>query len=502
MIERLARRDGAVYLLLLAYFGVNVLLRLAGPASLELDEGQQLFLAQWLARGYDSQPPFYNWVQYGVVRVLGSSVLSLALLKNLMLFLSYLFFGLMAHLVIRDRVLAVMATLALVTIPQVGYEAQRDLTHTVAVFFAACMFGFFLVRTLVAPTALNYALAGVAVGFGVLSKYNFVLLPLAAALALAADPGLRRRLFDARVLLVFAVAAVIALPHGLWFLDHVSDATGRTLGKLRSGSDGAGLAQIVTGVVSLAGAIAAFALPTLVAFLIAFGRTLLVSWRAESDWTRLFGRMLAISVGMLLVVVILGASDIKDRWLVPLLFPLPVYLAAKMEASGEPLGAAPRRFGFIVLAIMAIVPLALFARPIVGGWTGNYGKQNVAYGPAIAEILASGAHRPSVILAPDHQLAGNLRLHAGDIPVAVPGYDHPQDFQFDATHPVLAVWRRRDGRPTLNPTPEMWAWLNRNVALAGRPLAVRDVAAPYHYGREGDIYHFGYAWVYPASGAE
>ena len=114
MIDGLARHPGRVYLLLAAYFAVNILLRLASPASLELDEGQQLFLAQWLALGYDSQPPFYNWLQYWVVQLFGDSVLAISLLKNLMLFLSYLLLGLTAHLVIRDRVLAVIATLGLI----------------------------------------------------------------------------------------------------------------------------------------------------------------------------------------------------------------------------------------------------------------------------------------------------------------------------------------------------------------------------------------------------
>src|SRR5690606_25276030 len=122
MIDRLARQPSAVYLLLAAYFAVNVILRLAGPASLEIDEGEQLFFAQHLALGYDTQPPFYNWLQYGVVQLLGDSVLSLTLLKNVMLFCSYVLFGLAAGLVIRDRVLAVVATLGLITISHVAYE--------------------------------------------------------------------------------------------------------------------------------------------------------------------------------------------------------------------------------------------------------------------------------------------------------------------------------------------------------------------------------------------
>ena len=344
MIDRLARHAGAVYLLLATYFAVNVLLRIAGPASLELDEGQQLFYAQWLAVGYNSQAPFYNWLQYFAVQLLGDTMLALTLLKNLMLFLSYLLFGLAAQLIIRDRALAVVATLGLITMPQVGYEAQRDLTHTVALLFASCMFFYFFVRALQRPTALNYALTGVAIGIGVLSKYNFVLLPVAALLALLPDRKLRARLFDVRVLLVVAVAAVIAAPHALWFLDHIDQATGRTVSKLTRDADGMRLHQIGTGLFSLVEAVIAITLPTLFVFAIAFGRTFFRSLRAESQWTRLIGRIfLAAILLLVLVIVIGGASYVRHRWIIPLFFLLPIYLAAKIEASGESLAYTGKR---------------------------------------------------------------------------------------------------------------------------------------------------------------
>lgn len=499
MIDRLARHGGAVYVLLAAYFIVNVILRLASPASLELDEGQQLFFAQWLSVGYDTQPPFYNWVQYWVVQLLGDSVLAVSLLKNLTLFLSYLLVGLTAQLVIRDRVLAVIATLGLITLPQVGYEAQRDLTHTISVLFAACMFVFFFFRAVQRPSALDYALAGVALGIGILSKYNFVLLPLAAVLALLPDRQLRARLFDPRVLLALLVAALIVAPHALWFLDHLNEATGRTVGKLTAGSDGRGFDQIGRGLLSLAGAVLAHILPTLAVFAIAFRRALIASWPASNQWTRLIGRMFAIFLVLLaLLVVFGGASDVKDRWLVPLFFLLPIYLCAKIEASGATFQGASRRFGAIVLAIMVLVPLVLFARAPVLGAMGDYGKQNVPYGPAIDAVLASGRDRPSIILASDQQLAGNLRLHAGDIPVVISGYPRfALPHAFDATHPVLVMWRnRRDGTPAAELNAGMRSWLDK--AGMGNALDVQDIALPYHYGREGDLYHFSYAWIYPA----
>ena len=42
----------------------------------------------------------------------------------------------------------------------------------------------------------------------------------------------------------------------------------------------------------------------------------------------------------------------------------------------------------------------------------------------------------------------------------------------------------------------MRAWLDK-AGLAGRGVEVRDMAVPYHYGRDGDVYHFSYAWIYP-----
>ncbi|WP_442580779.1 ArnT family glycosyltransferase [Mesorhizobium sp. ASY16-5R] len=500
MIERLARNGGAVYLLLAAYFLVNLLVRLSLPASLELDEGQQLFLAQWLATGYDTQPPFYNWLQYGVVQIFGSTVLAVSFLKNLILFCCYLLFGLTASLLIRDRVLAVIATLGLITIPQIGFEAQRDLTHTVAVLFAGCLFVYFFLRTLRHPSALNYALCGIAIGIGVMSKYNFVLLPAAAIIAVLPERDLRARLFDPRILLTIIVSAVLVTPHAIWFMDHVGKATSGSIGKLTEDAHGSRIALIGEGMLSLAGALAVFVLPTLLFFALAFGRTLLRSWKAETRWTRLIGRMfLIIVVVLVLLVVVGGASNIKDRWLVPFFFLLPIYLCAKIEASGETFEGAARRFGVIVIGIMVIVPLVLFARTPLVGAMGRYGKQNVPYGPAIAAILSSGKDRPSMILASDQQMAGNLRQYAVGIPVMVPGYEGFEDsYVFDATHPALFVWRRK-GEPVPAMRPDMAAWLARKPELSGAVPEVRYVAEPYYYGRDGDAYQFSYAWVYPVA---
>jgi len=501
MIARMMRDSGALYLLLAIYFAVNVALRLALPSSLELDEGQQLFLAQWLAVGYDTQPPFYNWLQYGVVQVLGDTVLALSLLKSLMLFCCYGLVGAAAHLVIRNKALAIIAVLGLLTIPQIVFESQRDLTHSVAVLFAACLFIYALFGALKSPNIFSYLLTGIAIGVGMISKYNFALLPAAAMIAILFEREFRGRLINWRMILTIIAAAAIVTPHALWFLDNVDVATGRTLGKLTENAGADRTTQIIAGLFSLGVGLVAFCALTVLAYWISFGRRFHESWAASSPWTRLVGRMFLILIAALILLVIFGgASNIKDRWLTPFFFMLPLYLSLKLDALNQTIGNAPKRFGWIAVVIMIAVPLVLFGRVPAAQYLGHYGKLNVPYRPAIEAILASGKDRPSIIATSDMQMAGNIRLNVSSIPVMVPGYEgFHKNYPFDATHPVLLIWRGK-GEPDAAMPEALKRWQVSQVEAGATVPVPQDIAEPYHYGKPGDVYHFSYAWIYPKVG--
>ncbi|MGO8388829.1 hypothetical protein ACC853_37290, partial [Rhizobium johnstonii] len=76
-----------------------------------------------------------------------------------------------------------------------------------------------------------------------------------------------------------------------------------------------------------------------------------------SEWTRLLERMMLVFLaGILLLIVFGGAAGIKDRWLVPMLFILPLYFCLKIEAAGVETGKALRRFIPVVSVIMIGVP--------------------------------------------------------------------------------------------------------------------------------------------------
>ncbi|WP_234904703.1 glycosyltransferase family 39 protein [Rhizobium rhizogenes] len=230
MHRLLVRRPDVILLLLAGYFLLEFVVRLAMPHGMRYDESQQALFSQWLTLGYDSQPPLYNWVQALVVSIFGLSLTTISIVKNVVLFLVYFSYYKLAKEVLSDRVFAAIATLSLLTMPQLFWEAQRDLTHTVTQLLAINLFLYGAIRTLKAPSTGSYVLTGVALGIGMLSKYNFALLAAAATVAVLMHPQGRARILDKRFLLTLLISALIFLPHGLWLVHNLDIASGRTLG--------------------------------------------------------------------------------------------------------------------------------------------------------------------------------------------------------------------------------------------------------------------------------
>ncbi|MBY5518809.1 ArnT family glycosyltransferase [Rhizobium leguminosarum] len=487
-----SRRDISwIFVLLAAYFVLQVGVRLATSHSLDLDEAEQAFRSQWLAAGYGPQPPFYNWLQYTVFRFAGVSLTALSIVKNLLLFSSYVLYGLTARLILRDKALVAIATLGLLTIPQMAFEMQRDLTHTVAVFFSASIFFYGFIRSLKQPSLASYLIAGIGIGFGLLAKYNFAILPAAALIAALSDARLRLRIFDWRLVLTAAVALIITLPHLFWLKDNLDFATARTLEKMTASGDASYLTQVAMGISSLALATISFAGLTVAVFALVFGKGLRPALASRSEWTRLLERMMLVFfAGILLLIVFGGAAGIKDRWLVPMLFILPLYFCLRIEAAGVTTDTAFRRFIPILAVIMIGVPATLYGSVATARFTGHYERLNRPYA-GMLETLRKQAE-PAAILAGDSLLAGNLRQDIPGVPVL--SMDYP-GFNPDLTsrRPLLLVWLlpQKGGSEAL--PPAMAQWLRTNLGVSAPQASVIDV--PYVQGRGDDSYRFGYAWV-------
>ncbi|MFD1746502.1 glycosyltransferase family 39 protein [Rhizobium helianthi] len=483
-------------LLLAAYFTLAFIMRLSLPDSLEFDESEQVLTAQWLAAGYGTQPPFYNWMQQLAFSLGGVSIATISALKNLMLFSIYLSYWYTARLVFRRTDLALIATLGLMTIPQVVFESQRDLTHTVAVIFSASLFLWALFATLTRPSLTSYIGLGIATGFGLLSKYNFALLPAATFFAALLDAEARKGLFDKRFLLTILVSIGLLTPHLFWLINNFELASANTIIKMRGDAGASWLLRFGTGLLSILKAVIGFSGLTLLVFLGLFGRSIYASLSAQGRWTRFTEHLLlGILACLVLIIATVGAGSVKDRWLSPLLIILPLYLVMKLHASGALDRLAWKRMLHLALAVMLLVPSILYVRVEAARWTGIYQKLNVPY-HTLADRIVAQAAMPSLVIADNTWIGGNLRYHLQDVPVFSPQFSQFQPrFNWTLEHPIIAVWQSSTYADRGLPTPI--ANLIERFAGHDARVEIRSLELPYDPGRAGDVISFSYAVVTP-----
>lgn len=496
MRNLLSKRADAIYVLVAGYCLLSVALKILRPDSLEIDESEQAFLSQYLMLGYGAQPPFYNWLQYGAATVFGISVASLTILKNALMCGFLVFYGLTARTLTDGRSLPAVAILGVLTLPPVFLLSQRDLSHTVAALFSVSLFLFCFFRVLKLPPRIGgYLLVGAAVGVGILSKYNFVIVPAAALLAILPEASLRKRVFDWRVLACAVAGAIVIGPHVYWVINNLEHATGVTVSEMKEGAETALLPHWIEGLLSLVIAAIKGVAPPVVVFAAAFYSDIGKILRAESIWTRVLGRMLLASfVLVALIVIVMGATHIRVKWLALFTALVPLYLTLKIDAARvDPAPRLPILLSVAGLTSVGVV-LMLWARVFIGPMIGDYSFAHTPYNGFARVVSAEADVPPAAIVVDDRIVAGNLRIQFPDTPIILTGFS--PDLKGESTMPkgrILAVWPvEGEKREQLPPRIEK--------LLAEQNLAVTSpeptfVSIPYNAGRPGDVYEFGYVWA-------
>lgn len=463
--------------LLAGYFLLHVAVRVTVSSSLELDEAEQLVLGQTLSWGYGSKPPLYSWLQFGFFRLFGESVLALSLLKNLLLFGTYLFTFLAAQRATSRADTAMVGALSLLLIPQIAWESQRDLTHSVlATTLAALTLYLFLRLGQERRTAL-YMAFGVTVGLGLLAKFNFALLPLVLVLAGLTLPGARPALVDRRCLLSLAAMLAVASGYGWWFLAN-SDAVLAQSGTLRVKTTLPYWRSVLTGNASLVQAALAFGGTALLLIAAVFwrpGKDQPTEEDRHREQRRLLGRALLLTLLLLEVgVIVFRVTHFKDRWLQPLLFYAPVWLA--LTVAARPGRGAMRIFLGLCLTVCLTVLLLLPARPLLAASRNAFDAYNIPYDRFAGELRRAGFDQ-GLIVAENGLVGGNLRLHLPGSTVVAVGL--PQPGRLPAGHCLIA-W---DATETPEP-PSKLLETARALQLPVDPGRSEILAAPYHFAGE------------------
>ena len=409
---------------LLAWAAAHVALRVALSSALRWDEAEQTLWSQHLAWGYGAQPPLYTWLQWGLNAVLGPSVLSLAVLKHLLLALTYLFMGLAARALLPPRA-AWWAAASMVMLPALGWSSLHDQTHTVLVTAVTAGTWWALIGLVQSPRPARYALLGLMLGLGMLSKYNFALCAATLGLAALSVPATRAVLLARGLWITAAVALALVLPHALWLFDHWQATAVAITDKLEVRPAGGridGLGELLV---------------TLLATLLLW--TLLAAWAFRGAWLRalsagaapstsaapaapwakpLLARYLAGVLAVFVGMVLFGhVTEFKEHWLQPLfcVWPLAAFVW-RPQLESAPGG---RRFTGAVLGVALLFFLATAAYPWVAGWRGRPGELNQPIRALTEQLRAAGYDGRSPVIAADHMLAGALRTRFAAAPAAV-----------------------------------------------------------------------------------
>ena len=224
-------RAGFWPLAFVGYFLFQAVWRRATGGALGLDEAQIILDGRGLAWGYGAQPPLYGWLQWAFFRLIPDPILAMALLKNALLASTFLLVYRLLRSAHPPRV-AGLAAASMMLLPQIAWESQRALTHSVlCTTLAAAAALVFWTRVLPRRPGAHL-LFGLVVGLGMLAKANFVFVPVALVLAAASLPELRRGLSPAGIAAAGAVAAAICVGPAIWAFRHPDVAFASTY-KLR-----------------------------------------------------------------------------------------------------------------------------------------------------------------------------------------------------------------------------------------------------------------------------
>lgn len=493
MRRYLSRNPELIIALIACYYLLAILVRVVRSPGLEVDESQAA-LSQFFLWGYGSQPPLFDWLQLGLAKIIGMSIATLSILKNSVLFLSCLFMWLTARLLTGDRFLSGAAALGVLTLPPIFLMAQRDLTHSLLAVLAVALFLYTFFRTLQRPSLGNYLLAGLAVGIGTLSKYNFVIIPLAAILAVLPERELRARVLDWRMLVAVAVSIVIVLPHGLWVLHNMGLATGQTMGEMTEGHETMSFHGLFGALDLIMAALKGSAV-TLAVFAALFYRDIRRILPASNQWTRITGRILLLSLLIVLVIVFaLDVTNVRQKWLIVYLVLLPLYITLKIHAAG--VEVAPKLPGLVAVtsALTIGVLIILLFRGLVAPYFGRTSLVHIPYDGFAQAVRRDGFPEPRYVVAPSGIVGGNLKIQFPKATVYIgnPSTDEtPSRWEAGAT--VLIVGTDLEGQMPQNPGAALAAMAS-SAALPA-PGEIRHLEVPYAASRGEKRHAFYYAWT-------
>ncbi len=429
----------------------HLLLRALNTPVLGTDDMFETVLVQTLEPGYMlRQPPLYEWLLFAAQQLFGPTIWAALFLKYGLISIAAAFLFLVARKAITDPRLAALCAFSYSLYYQFGWNLHEGVTHTLVLTTACAASSFFFIKALETGRLGFYLLFGTVAGAGLLGKHSYPIFVLALIVAAASDSAWRGRFRFLGLLLVPAAAALVYSPYAFWILSEglkLLSFVSKTMGVT---SESAHIVRAGEGLGKLAFGLIGFSVVLLPVLLLLFWPRYLGRKTADTasvnDVARLCGRTVVTMIALTAVmIVVTGATYVKERHMHPLLLLLPIYLFADLERFGF-----RRQWRWLGIVIVALASVSFFARvPALFApdtfWCGGKCRHMKPYADLKAPLEAMGAAKATLI-ADNGYTGGNLRVLFPDARVvtrAIPARTPPRDRCF-------FVWEEGDREPALS----------------------------------------------------
>jgi hypothetical protein len=419
-----------------------------GPAELGMDNVADNVWAQQFRLVYQlRQPPLFEWLLWPLQQATGPTTESFLIIRSAILILTAVFLFGAARFAIKDRRIAAVAVLSYALFYNVGWTMLERLPQSTLLLCCCAATAWTFVRALSTRRMLDYASLGLALGAGLLSKFNFALFGVSLLAACLTEPILRRRLKSFGLVYAALVAAIIVSPFIYGLVADQEPLLRSAASIMQAGAKEPYPTRIGEGLMRLALSSFEFSLALIPLLAIVFWRPLrdgaLLADDEGAAYARLFGKASAIGAGIAVVGVIAsGSVYVLDWHMLPIFAPLPLWMFARIEAGGAAAGRM-RSWAWGLAGVVILCAVARAAAQIEpdAAYCGRCGALK-RYQELAGTLVPFGAG-DGTIVALDAYTAGNLRIYLPRARILMPGFSEPK--RAGVASKCFAVWETTAG---------------------------------------------------------
>ncbi len=402
------------------YIILHLLFRVFVSNSLEKDEAEMiLYTQQSLSWGYNSQPPLYVWLQLAFFRILGLSVLPLALLKNILIFLIYFFLYKSAKIILKDELPAILSTVSLLLIYNFSWIMHKDLTHTILLMAICSLTLYTLLKSIFTKRAFYYAVLGLAIGLGLLTKYNYAIFVLALLFSAISVSQYRSAILNKKMLITLGITLFITAGHFSWCINSPELLMSDIADFQRA--DGSKAVLGSKGLLSLLEQTFLFIIPLIVMYAAFFFKPFIKVFKKTQNKQEIQKLLRNFFIFSFIIVIALiisaNVGRVKTRWLGPLLFLVPLYFFTRAQNHKI---TKKQNIAFLSLVIFCAIAtlFSVWGRVLFASSRGKYSRLNYPY-TELAKMIKDEGFKNGLIIAEDQVIGANLKIYFKDSFVTV-----------------------------------------------------------------------------------